>query len=287
LPLPPIVVLVSLLAGGPTPAGAAAVRITPELGPDQVQRVVDAAAPGDTVLVAPGEYGGLRLPSGVRLVAESGPTDTVFRHGRHAVIDATGTDSTTVLEGLTLDGDHAAEGVLLLEESQASVVDCVIRNGWSGVRGIAADPVVRNCVITGCANGVYLFECGGLLADNEIRDCTQGITLVSSSPRIRRNVIADNTLGMLVSVLSDPSVGGSLSRANRIHDNVGGAVRNTALSRRAGLRATQPLTLRLDGNYWGSDCPDPLDFQGPVDYRPWVDESGSRLLESCVGSVPR
>jgi parallel beta-helix repeat protein len=267
--------------GGAAAARGASVRITADQEPDAYQSVVDSAAPGDTVWVAPGQYRMLVVPSGVRVLSESGPSDTVFRNGSHFVFDASRTDSTTVIEGFTLDGIKAAEGVLVVSESQAVVRNCVIRNGWSGVRGVYAEVELEGCEISDCQNGVYLFESRGVVDGNTIRGCINGITLVSASPRIVRNEIRGNSLGISVSEHSDPRIGGSLRTANRVFDNPAGAVKNTALTKRAGLRTMKPYTLRVPYNFWGSNCPDSAAFRGPVEYEPWVDDSGERTLAAC------
>lgn len=276
----PALVLFALLAAA-GPVAADHHDITPDLSPEDVQAVADSAAPGDTVWVAAGTYRRLRVPGGIHLIARAGPSGTVFQDGRGWVIDASDADSTTVIEGITADGLHAAEGGVVLVNSRAVIRDCVITGAWSGVRAIYADVVVENSTVTDCQNGVYLFEPRDSIEDNEIRRCVQGVTLASSSPRVRRNVIRGNSLGLVVAEHSAPSIGGSLRRANRFEDNIGGAVKNTALTRRAGLRTIQPLTLQAPFNFWGTDCPDSLLFRGPVHFTPWVDASGSRSLSSC------
>jgi hypothetical protein len=43
----------------------------------------------------------------------------------------------------------------------------------------------------------------------------------------------------------------------------------------------KPMTLKVPYNFWGADCPDSSDFRGPVDWTPWVDETGTRSLDEC------
>ena len=50
---------------------------------------------------------------------------------------------------------------------------------------------------------------------------------------------------------------------------------------RQGIRTLKPMTLQVPYNFWGSDCPDTLLFKGPIEWSPWVDESGKRSLNQC------
>jgi hypothetical protein len=140
---------------------------------------------------------------------------------------------------------------------------------------------VENCKITNCQNGCYFFESEGSILANEISQCINGISIVSSAPRVQRNIITSNSLGISVSKHSEPSIGGSLATANRIYGNQAGYIKNTALAKRFSVRTVKPLTLQVPYNYWGSNCPDSLEFRGPVEYRPWVDETGAGALEKC------
>lgn len=247
----------------------------------QIQESIEQAEYGDTVLVAPGTYSRLVLRPGVRLIAAEGPEQTILQHQSFWVVKAEGVDSLTVLEGFTLSGGGAAEGVVLAKESSLTVRDCVIRGGWSGVRGLYSNLTVQNCTIQECQNGVYLFESEGLIVDNDIELCITGITLVSSSPRVLRNTITRNTLGFRVAEHSDPSIGGTIASANRVWNNASGAVKNEAYLKRQGIRTMKPMTLRVPYNFWGSDCPDTILFRGPMEWAPWVDVSGEHSIDHC------
>ena len=112
-------------------------------------------------------------------------------------------------------------------------------------------------------------------------------TGAATRPRVVRNEISSNYLGMRVSEHSKPSIGGSVATANRIFGNAAGAIKNTSLSERGGLRTLKPATMSVPYNFWGSDCPDSSMFRGePVEFRPWVDESGTRSLDKCEEAAP-
>ncbi|MAF26538.1 MAG: NosD domain-containing protein [Gemmatimonadota bacterium] len=267
-----------LLFAMAAPADAARLRV--EAAP-YLQDVVDSAAYGDTVFVAPGLYPQLRLRTGIRLISEGGPEVTTLRNDRFWVIQAKQTDSLTVVDGFTLDGVEAAEGILHTEDSFLTVRNCVLQNGWSGIRSEYSDLRVENCVISGCQNGIYLFESRGTIIGNTISGCINGMSVTSSSPRILRNEVVRNSVGIFVTEHSNPSIGGSLSSANRIHHNRGGNIRNSSYLKEFSIRTKKPMTLSVPFNFWGTDCPDSLSFRGPVIWSPWVAENGKESLESC------
>ncbi|MEZ5066756.1 MAG: NosD domain-containing protein [bacterium] len=270
--------LFSLTLIGSAPAGAKTWAASEWVA---IQDALDSAAYGDTVLVAPGTYDRLVLRSGITLMSEKGPEDTILRNGRFWVVKAEGVDSTAVIEGFTLDGIKASEGVAYLEESSLTIRHCVIKNGWSGVRALYSKPRIENCTIRDCQNGVYLYESEGVVLENDIQLCLTAINVVSSRSRILRNTITRNSYGIQVSDHSQPAIGGSIASANRVWNNAAVAVKNTAYITRNAVRTMQPMTLEVPFNFWGTDCPDSSMFQGPVEYAPWVDESGTRSLRKC------
>jgi hypothetical protein len=277
--------LSALFALAVAPASAGVSRIKTGMDHMEIQEVMDRAAYGDTVLVEPGQYLMLTVRNGIRLIGEQGPEDTVFRHNG-AVLNASQTDSTTLIQNVTVDGVKASEGIIVAEESQLRIRGCVLRNGWVGVRGVQSSFLLEDTEILNCQNGVYLFESEGIVSNCRIHKCITGISLVNSSPRILRNDISRNSLGVSVSEHSNPTIGGSLATANRIYGNPGGAVKNTALEKRASVRTMNLLTLSFPYNYWGGDCPDSVEtFRGPVEFRPWVDNSGKKSLDACPASA--
>jgi hypothetical protein len=273
----------TVLAAAPVPAET--LRIRTGMDHMEIQEVMDRAAYGDTVLVEPGQYLMLTVRNGIRLIGEQGPENTVFRH-TGAVLNVSQTDSTTLIQNVTVDGVKASEGIIVAENSSVRIRGCVLKNGWVGVRGLQSAFLLEDTEIQNCQNGIYLFESEGIVASCRIHSCITGITLVNSSPRILRNEISRNSLGISVSEHSNPVVGGSLATANRIHGNPGGAVRNNALEKRSGVRTMHPLTLSFPFNYWGADCPDSAQtFRGVVEFRPWVDGTGKKSVETCPASA--
>jgi parallel beta-helix repeat protein len=274
-------ILGGFLVGAASPAGAGNWRATSQR---DLQEVIDSAVYGDTVYVAPGEYKMLLMRPGIRIIAEEGPEETILKSPVNWCVKATEIDSLSSLEGFTLDGNRGADGVVLAKKAKIEIRNCVLTNGWSGVRATFCEIIVENCKINHCQNGIYMYESEGKIRGNEIHRCIKGLNLVSSGPLVQRNDIARCTIGISVSEHSDPTIGGSLASANRIHDNGAGCLENEALAKNFGIRTMKPMTLRVPYNYWGSDCPDSVCFRGPVEWAPWVDETGTRSLERCPPS---
>ena len=158
----------------------------------------------------------------------------------------------------------------------------MLEDAWAGIDVRTGDVRVERCRITDCDNGLRFFESKGVVTECDITKCINGIMLSSASPRIIRSQIYRNTAGIRVKDHSDPSIGGSLGTANRIYENSVGQIRNEAYKKENGLRTLQLKTLKVPYNYWGTDCATSALFHGPVEFVPWVDETGKNVLEECA-----
>ncbi len=274
-------VLLLVVTGAVAAPAAAATWPVSEKG--KLQEALDSAAYGDTVLVAPGQYPRVVLRSGVTLRSEKGPEHTLLKENTFWVVQGEAVDSLAAIEGFTIDGMKGAEGVVYAEESAYRVRNCVIRGGWAGVRALYSDLRVEDCTIRDCTNGIYVFESGGFIAENDIQLCHQAMTIVSSNPRVVRNRITRNGSGIIIEKHSDAEIGGSVATANRIWNNAALAVRNDSYQKQQGVRTWAPMTVKVPYNFWGSDCPDSSLFLGMVEWTPWVDESGTRSIDKCSG----
>jgi Right handed beta helix region len=237
-----------------------------------VQSALDAAAAGDTVLVAPGRYQELIiLPAGVALLSSDGPDSTVLVTTGLAksLLDervlevAEGADRSTVLQGFAFD-----------------------RNG---IRGTAiycenASPTIRGNRITGGFSfGINVRDGSPLIEGNEIADCTTfGISIFASSPEIVNNVFHDcQSRAIEVSgVKSKPVIGGAVGKENHFYANTFDII-NSSMN---DIDATHndwgwATTAEMDTKPWpadiaaigdGNDHKKPVG-RGVVDYRNWVE----------------
>jgi hypothetical protein len=276
--------LLGLLAASSAPAKT--IR-TAETELAKFQDVIEKAAYGDTVLVAPGTYPSVMLRPGIRLVSEKGPESTTLRGDRNFVVSAKDCDTLNVVDGFTLDGVRACESIVLVEEGPLVVKNCVLKHGWSGVRVEHGTVRAEKLRVTDCQFGFYFNESKGDVLESDVRRCVTGVHLINSSPRILRSTITGNSLGIDVTEHSDPQIGGSVAGANRIYGNPGGAIKNRAYAKEDVLRTTKLLVLRVPYNYWGSNCPDSLIFRGSVVWAPWVDETAKKSFERCAPAAAK
>ncbi len=149
---------------------------------------LDAAAQGDTVLVAPGTYSPdreasfpIEMKSGVVLVSEAGAEATIIdAEQQDRVMNCVDVDDSTVVDGFTLTGGSAnTGGGMLIEGEQypAPLITNVIFADNSAYEGGGmytswyCDATVSNCVFTG---NTAAGSGGGLSVDlyaPELTDC--------------------------------------------------------------------------------------------------------------------
>ena len=94
-----------------------------------IQEGIDAANPGDTVLVASGVYNesNITMRNGVYLLSEEGPETTIIDCGGGEGIEITGCDSLTVVDGFTIrNGGRAKGGGICIWGSKALIQNNII-----------------------------------------------------------------------------------------------------------------------------------------------------------------
>lgn len=171
---------VAFLLFRPSDARAADLVVTPG---GSIQAAIDAASPGDRVLVAPGTYVEQLDFKGkaIAVIGVKGPHQTVVDGGGAGPVVrfANGETVTSRLQGFTVTGGAAtsgAGGVAVATGAAPAVEDCIIRNNSGKFGGgVTGSPVLRRCVIRN--NTASLTHGGG----------------VYGAPTMRYCVVADNT----------------------------------------------------------------------------------------------
>jgi len=239
-----------------------------------IQEALDAAKPGDRVVVANGTYRqAIALRSGVTLESAGGPDSCLLIPvpGVLAMITADSLAAPATIRGFRLDGQQyqARQGIHVT----ASRVD-ILDNHLEGLNV-----------------GVYLEGCPeGLIARNAILRCrSAGLLIMESSPRVVSNEMRySGEYSIAVNGrTSRPVIGGSRGRSNIIVSNKGSV----------DLGNGTPLNLDARYNNWGqgtavemnrkgypaniSTIEDNFDDpqNGRVDYRHWA---GQPFLSSLL-----
>jgi putative cofactor-binding repeat protein len=232
--------IVGVVLAAQIPLASAAVLRVPQDYPS-IQQAIDAAASGDTVLVAPGTY-----PENIdyrgkdlRITGEQGPQLTIIDGGSRGSVVAfrSGEGAAAVLEGFTIrngsgsDADYrgytikAGGGVLCIGSSPTIQDNVIFDNNTENYGGGlycsegSAPLIVRN---TFQSNSIYAGGGGGAIAS------------VDSTLIIKDNVISDNSGGFsyggaLLCYSSDVTLDGNRIEGNRASTGGGIDAATTAL----------------------------------------------------------
>jgi len=242
-----------LLVAGTAESLASTIRVPQQYR--SIQRAVDAASPGDTVLVSPGRYTeNILIRKTLILKSSSGARHTVL-DGKHigTPLAALGTGVETVtVSGFTLTG-----GAFLPEPT----LEYPNSFGAGVIADNVAKVIVKDSVITGnsgCAgDGIVIFNSSVVLTDNEVRNnnpmdwCPgNGATIrligaqeYTPTAQVERNNVTDNG-GVAISLGLFDSI---VVRENRISRN-GVPLENMPTG--AGIVAGQISTNALIANNW-------------------------------------
>ena len=190
-----------------------------------IQPALDAAAAGDTVLVAPGTYRGAanrNLDFGGKdliLRSSAGAQATIIEcdGAPHGIALSRGETRAALIEGLTISGADNYDiggGVSFTFGASPTLRDCIISNNHSDVYGggihiSSGTPLIENCVVRGNSARGHTGRGGGILcssAEAEIRGCLieensayqsgGGVFCWAASPSVSGCIIRNNSTGI-------------------------------------------------------------------------------------------
>jgi len=254
---------------------------------ETIQKAINGAEPGDTIVVASGEYkDDIVIENSIKIYGSGTNVTTLF--GNIIVNDADG----IVIDGLKIDGQGADDAhfgiwcessILTISNntitgyhhgigSQSSSIvvenNTIIENSSVGMEIVAAfttlikGNTIADTVDTGIR--IALSQDHVSIMDNIITGNRVAVACVESDPVIRRNVIEENGIGLesTQNVFRDgPDLGRDDDPGLNIIQNNDVQIANM----------NRQLALQAKYNYWGSSTgPDVTSFDGKVDYKPWL-----------------
>jgi len=258
------ILFLTILLTLPVPAFAGRIAV-PADEPDP-EHAMRRAAPGDTVLVDPGDYpGGFVLGDGVRLEATLGSGNTRLTGSPGgAVVRVAGSDPGTALVGFRLDG-----GSIGLDVGSGSIqIDLLdVEVDSIGVMvGEGGRVVGRGCLITGAGTGLRVAG-GGRTTLSAVEFVENGVgaeILSGGDVRGTRVRFVENGWGIRAEPQARVVFGGSLRDGGEFIDNREGAILNLG---------EDPV--RVPYFFWGSVESDSIKaaVRGPVVQLPFTDEN--------------
>ncbi|GAU87069.1 nitrous oxide reductase family maturation protein NosD [Bosea sp. BIWAKO-01] len=181
------------------PATAAPIQVEP--GREELQAVIDRAAEGDVILLAPGEHRGpVRLARRLTLAGEEGAVLTGSSQGSVVTVSAPG----AVVRGLTIrgsgrDAERMDAGVFVEKTAAGALVEAnrIEGNLYGVYLHGAENAIARRNEIIGIAegrineagNGISVWNApGAKVLDNDVRYGRDGIFVITS----KNNVFSGN-----------------------------------------------------------------------------------------------
>lgn len=156
-----------------------------------IQEAIDHASPGDTVLVAPGNYAGdLKLKEKVILRGSGASKTTITGTGASSVVEGA---SDAVIEGFTITGSGTKGTIGVTMDA--------------GISGNNAPMTIANNRITGNNTGIKLYYSPSNIVNNEVTgSAVYGIYLVYSDSLVGNNIITGSISHGIYNSYSNPEI---------------------------------------------------------------------------------
>jgi hypothetical protein len=174
-----------------------------------IQAGVDAASPGDTVLVGPGTYTDpyIQIAKDIVLVSRDGASVTRLT-GASVLVMAQNLGSFALIRGFDIGlpdvgswscvGDAASapraqtavQSVCIqLSNSSCEVSSNTVHGGYAGVHADGGEPTIMDNTISRCAFGISLTGTAAFVSGNSVWDCASCIDSYLGAPTITGNSV--------------------------------------------------------------------------------------------------
>lgn len=161
-----VLLLVAAFAGLAGESGAVEKTIRVPADQPTIGKALEAAAAGDTVLVAPGSYKEVLLvKDGIVLRSETGRDATTIEYGtptatdpNEAVVTLQNCSNSTQIVGFTIDGAGIAKrGLLAMRNGAPVIANCRVRGATQGIYvGSNAAPYIQFSAAQECSTGLVV-----------------------------------------------------------------------------------------------------------------------------------
>ncbi|MFH1724502.1 MAG: right-handed parallel beta-helix repeat-containing protein [Elusimicrobiota bacterium] len=186
-----------------------------------IQGAVDAALPGDTILVAPGAYvESVTLKPGVILRGSGADVTTI--EGDGSLIDRWGYPATLFgADDGAITGFTIAGAVFNWGSSPTITDNIILGNGQWGVYNYYGSATIADNVVAGTGSGIISNRSDALIVHNIVTDCDTGIASSYGSVTIINNTVTGMTYDGIYNGAASPIIANNI-----IVDNGRHAVRN-------------------------------------------------------------
>lgn len=168
-----------------------------------IQSGIDVALEGDSIVVSPGTYYENINLLGKAIILKSlcGPESTIITKiadGVPIITLESGEDTSTVIDGFTVQNAGYASGIKTLSSSAGTFQNNIIKaNGQYGIECRSLSKVLNNKILYN-GNGIYC-ENDCIIEDNLIQSNSNiGIYLIGINDRIIRNKIIENSQPLII-----------------------------------------------------------------------------------------